>query len=84
MPLPQFGPPSLGELRDWYVRYKGDENVRRPILEVQRPREQMPFLSRLLNFALAAAQRSGFECLLSGSALLHVAAERVSPECRRH
>jgi len=43
----------------------------------------MPSLSRLLNFALAAAQRSGVECLSSGSALLHVAAERVSPECRR-
>ncbi|WP_269151893.1 hypothetical protein [Paraburkholderia sacchari] len=36
MTLPQFAPPTLAELRDWYVQYRRDENVWRLILEVQR------------------------------------------------
>ncbi|HEX7931500.1 MAG TPA: hypothetical protein VF573_00190 [Paraburkholderia sp.] len=83
MPLPQFEPPSLAELREWYVKYGHDENIRRLILEVQRSREQMPALSRVLDSALTATRSGGFDRLTSGAAPLNDAASRVAAECRR-
>jgi hypothetical protein len=83
MSLPPFEPPSLAELREWYIKYRHDENVRRLILEVQRSREQMPSLSDLLKAALVTARRGGFDTLSTSGGPLYEAAARVSAECSR-
>ncbi|CAH2906514.1 MAG: hypothetical protein CPSOU_0362 [uncultured Paraburkholderia sp.] len=60
-----------------------DENIRRLIFEVQRSREQMPALSRVLDSALTVARSGGFDRLTSAAAPLNDAASRVAGECRR-
>jgi hypothetical protein len=38
MPLPNFDPVPIGELREFWAKYRGNEDVRRIILELQHTR----------------------------------------------
>jgi hypothetical protein len=69
--LPPFKPPTIDELRDWYRRYRTNEDVWRLILEVQHARMTLVEMTALLGKVERAARRADFGRLTSGAAPLH-------------
>jgi hypothetical protein len=83
MTLPPFVPPTLAELREWYRRYRSNEDVRRLVLEVQHARTRLAELTQLLGKVERAARRADFGRLTNDDAPLRDASEIVWAEMLR-
>lgn len=80
--LPQFESPLYAELREWWVKYHGNPDVRRLILEVQTQRYAFAEMRMMAESAVNEVKEEAPEVIHKGRALprLH---RRLEEELRR-
>jgi hypothetical protein len=57
MPLPDFTPPSLNELRALWRTHRGDADIERLILEIHHQRQALLQMRMLITAGIAEVQR---------------------------
>jgi hypothetical protein len=67
--LPPFDPPEYGELRDWWLKYRDNPDIRRLILEVQTQRYGLAEMRMLAETATKEAKDEAPELLYNSRAL---------------
>jgi hypothetical protein len=80
--LPQFDPPRYDELREWWMKYRGNSDIRRLILEVQTQRYALSEMRDIAESARNYARQHAPETLGNDRSLTRLH-RRLEDELRR-